>query len=1653
MDNGKGHRSKGERVVTDHAERHESESVNDEVRNEKVGTSVLRAGEVQDSEAVGAKAKQSILDKFRERRAARKAERERRLVEECALEVMKICANDQISVERRLALIEKGVQRGRYKMSDSRIADGYMGIVPEMSGFYIARMESVGLEQEQIAQNDHMQDLAIDMLKRGLNDSVRGSDMSLGDVVDSINTSGSDVALRTLDAALQHEDKAKRATEGLQVQQLGEELLERYGKYGVLRDGIRTDTDSERIQRDLALMRRLGYEPFKNNRDFDNVLKNVGLQRMAAREGLLSTQTVDRMYGRKLELLTEHGRNDENMSMAPSMTILPELETTGENPVVEHWRRVDAEAVAGEGDPMTMTVSVVQREARNRTRSLEEERSAAEVFDSYFRDGALQDAFFESSDSMYNAPMHTLRYSFHESEHSKTLRYDEGLMAVMAQNLDRLQGWDRGFVETWKKLGDGLDDEDAQKARESFMRFATGGHNMYDYAMFDENGITEDFLEQSMRYPDFAIDFAHSLEGRYTEKELRLFEMAKKYAREINIGLLVRDGKQREQTLRETVDGFFDENLMPTEALANAALAKDTLATIGMPEIAGALTGAGKQFYNFCASLEKSSSLRSKSEEIYSPDSKELSRGCLKVKDVAAVVSSFGIDGCFDENGPRPPLAYMLFRSKGASVRFAMEGHPELVEMLDEKERTLMHYYASQQTSDDERALIRGVVGGTQAEQFSAWIDKDGWTDEGLELALSKKWDLVEKIPALVERLSDDQRKYLAFCKENESMAKVLKWIADSTDQPTTRYFDAEKGGIAPGLMIGMLGGAPWTKGLMDGPIADLVKAMDMGQLNESNIELGLARFMYMDADDWAGATPTDSLIREQFLNGETKDLAMRVLQRRYHEMLKNPSGDNSELMSMAEVMRQNDGAGPLVQIESFLRFTGALAPHAERLSDITKKLEERFERDGWSEQEKSNYYAVAAEVLTASPDLYEEFAELFGNIPDSNKEAFRTFTTDIFPLYRAKLTLLKGRLSENDNGLGGGRAVDDYSAVNMQALKNDLHLALSPFNMVNLQEMNPEKWQTGIERVRERIFGEISELFGSRFGILPEVVPPTFEKRDSRAIEDMTLYLSNLHNPTPEKEAMIGFYLALLLDRREDGWLKLRSGEEINASDYLKPEKAAIVQAQIEQSRANNPISSQITGIIDERLESFRRSVQDEVANVRTGNIQTIDLRLQDLSGNLEDLTDPDLYDDPLEKGKIEILHRCMRAGNLDLTGVAASLLWGEASGRSVSPKTQKKYDAMNDDEKAAVTQVCEMMRTLMADNDIEMTPDNINAQLQRGFSALKVPFTILERMKEESVAERIGELQSKLMPPEEIAAIFGRLGEEFRPQSGVLALGADVSYLEDLLVKHEDDLSETERTQAKEYLDGIRGRLQGLQEIFDDTVARFEKMRRSVEGDAKNGQTTQAALLQKIREIDGVIRSSGQQAVITTTCTTSLPIIVENMRQCLSCKTKGCNNDTDLTFGEGYKFYLYSHNDSRVDGSVSDEIVHLVPMTSDDGRQYLSFVMDLVYGRKNSDILMSHIDTMMKKAQVLRRDFPEVPFSVFIPSLTAGSCSTSLSAESLAQNLAEFGIDSRQIRQVDRATVTQPASGYGDHYVEYSGSGARRAGSREIAGFEIIF
>ncbi len=1001
-------------------------------------------------------------------------------------------------------------------------------------------------------------------------------------------------------------------------------------------------------------------------------------------------------------------------------------------------------------------------------------------------------------------------------------------------------------------------------------------------------------------------------------------------------------------------------------------------------------------------------------------------------------------------NPDEPPFLFMMLAQDGGIIedmkrRKVFDNYPEC------QNNNVIRRVASDEFKESDRIDMLLKYGNYQSvSAHPEWLDENG------DLNSKFLWDIGATYRETPYFLSDNQKQEIAdyrtiMCQIEDVRKKHQSRVIGSTFpifETCLKYFDVN--GPKPEFWQASLnvkdfqflssqdaetkasmGFDETTMAFIDGA-AGKVFAGEKRTIDESNAIQALMRFIDKDADDWSNSSEDDLLIKEAFDGNDVKDLSLAKLRSLYEEYLKNGNSMQfpNVLTAMADYMHSKGGAGPLTQIEAFLDYAGVLGnsmQEAKKDDDWRNELitnvatiEEMMQKYRWDNQEKSNFYATSAEIINASPELFQEFTQLFVN--NLSKEEFKAFTGEIYPLYRAKLALLR-EYEDHSNGIGEGYTTIKYNPYDIDNLKNQLHTALLPFNC---KEVSLEKRRKGIERVKENIFSEISELFKTKFSILPEAIPSELSKADARVVGDMTRYLGSLAQPSQQKKDILGFYLALQLDRDQTAWKKIRSGEDVSPSNYLDIVSSFGVKQAVEQSRRNNPITLESTRIDNpERLIKFRRALQSETVSMRFGNIQTVDLRLQNLRGNMEELIDPDLYPEGIDRQRVELLRELPSQKEFNkIIGTIQQRMMG-------------KDIPLTDEGRLIMGRVEQILK----DNDLEVNTNNIKQYFQTDMKTIQAPFRILGSIDSYGVVDSIRELQAMLNPPDSVAQILEKLGETPKPQSGIMALGADLDYLENLMVKRANELTADESNTLGEYLNSIRKKLTELDGIYGKVIENYNTMK-------KNG--VHPSTLNQIKEIDKIISNEANQSIITTTCANDMTTIIENMRACLSCVTKGINNDTNLTFGEGYKFYLYSRENASRNSSVADEIVYFVPSEDEGGaNKRLSFVMDQVYGMKNSDIMMAHIETMLKKAHELKSEFPEVPISVILPGSSIMSCSTSLDAAELSRRIGS-GDGFEDIRD---KTVTVPESGFGDHYIEFGDRAARISGPRKVSsGIEIV-
>ncbi len=782
--------------------------------------------------------------------------------------------------------------------------------------------------------------------------------------------------------------------------------------------------------------------------------------------------------------------------------------------------------------------------------------------------------------------------------------------------------------------------------------------------------------------------------------------------------------------------------------------------------------------------------------------------------------------------------------------------------------------------------------------------------------------------------------------------------------------------------------------------------------IDETNWQSYLIAFLRIN-DDGRDFPPISEPVAEKlkviFADQKTKDFCLNQFRDQWTKYLHG--GDFEELpfsLSFMSSFVDRVGAGPLTQIESMSSLVRAYremhtepttAPRTKQeIFQGFSEMEDRFTKEKWSNEDKANFYNISSDILKAAPSLYSNFLDIFAEL---NPSELRRFSRELLPMYRAKLALIGRTISDSRT---------EYNPMDLVAIRKDLR----GFKKI----LRPES--TPFEMQKNKLIVEMTELFKDKFGIIK--VPEEFSSEQIRSLTDVSIYLANLSGRTAENEVVLGLYLALMLD---DKWEDFRRGLDVNPGEYLAPEKVSVAKQYLEQRRRLNPLTPEILGVDAKDLPEFYRILQQDEQNILVGDVETIDIKLTSVILNLRGLEDLDLYPNPLDRDRV--------------------ILLSDYGNRAVSAAAAKMYQRLsNPGRDISITDIEQAIQgrieAILLQEGLEVTPDSIKAHFQDGIKPFATVANVLQTVEETKAEEEIATLRELLKPPQNVIDIFSRLGEEFTATSGAMALSQDLNYLEGLVAKRED-LTDAEREAIEEYTGKIRNKVVQLQAVYEQIKAKFVSLKQ------RSDSTENQLLATKLDDIDRIISSQVTQQTITSAATNNLNVIIENMRECLACIVQGANNDTNLTFGDMNKFYLYSQSEASSRGSIADQIVFLEPVTyGEDGQQEMGFVFDRLYGASTPSVLESQIMTVVKKLKKLKNEYPTANLSVFVTqaAITSGGISIDILEEWLKENSTENTIEQVQ------GTVDVIQSASGDHYVEFGGR-TRTAGARSVSGIRI--
>lgn len=729
---------------------------------------------------------------------------------------------------------------------------------------------------------------------------------------------------------------------------------------------------------------------------------------------------------------------------------------------------------------------------------------------------------------------------------------------------------------------------------------------------------------------------------------------------------------------------------------------------------------------------------------------------------------------------------------------------------------------------------------------------------------------------------------------------------------------------------------------------------------------------------------PTNDIENKNFIFAKLREVLNKLLDSGLDSL-------SREEKMIIDIIYTN-GAGNLSYVEGLNNFIYQLIQVFQSEKAVPKTIEElkygikdignTLSRKWWDDADTVDFWNIWTDILESAPSLYSTYLDLFKELtPKQLKEFYR----DIYSYYHIELILHQqidrdGDFSYNPRELVSMRKNIKKLIINLKDTKNPSAI---------------------LKKEKERIQENIEKQFQLRFGI--KKIPNIITAEHMQSIKNHTLYLANIKGLDDEKETLIWFFLTLKLN---SVWNDFREWKDIDIREYMIDDKIYFLEHYMKE-RKKNSINLDIEGL----SEDFTKSLQEETIAESVGDVDDIDVRLLSIQSNIIELLDDDIYQ---WENKI-ILHLLNMFGKT--VWKALAMKFRELDGKG---ELWIEDDIIIDS----------LWKELSIDT---WTIEDVK-RLQLTLKSISPITNFVQKIKKIGLDGEVSILQNAKIPSEEIIAIFHKLWENFSSESGVRVISNDVQYLRIIIAKWEEKLTKEEKELATKYLDNTESHILKLESIKDDIERLFDNMYQQLKNTKNNILKDRLDALKEI-----VYQSVWGKKLIISKMTSDLDTVITNIRACLSCQKKECNNDTNLAFGDENRFFLTSYSGS-IEKSFSDQLVTLL-----ETKEWPMFVMDLMYGERVPDVFLAHILCVFKKLKILETE----KISIFVPSSAARWCH--LTEENMKKQLKEQLWDGFEIRKEEKLEISIWKSASGDSYHEFENSNCREVGEKTVKGFVI--
>ena len=353
--------------------------------------------------------------------------------------------------------IREALELGKLDLSNEDIKRHFLDSLADVKADSVALLDASGLPIEEIATNEHIQQVIVDETSKRVH-SIETNSYD-NDELSSVDKAGDSYRFGIIDAICATEDGRQRLADSINkasgcesIQDVGEKIennilwginprneRSRSSPYDKL---IHNSALIQNVAKYNSVLRKLGWEPLKKDESLaklfytyvdygiqeeERAKRRIDLQDRAYKLGLITPEVTDRLYDRQFNVLFREARNgftwildsDGGDAFLSGHVVSPDLVPSGNDLTANYWR--EQSSYLG-NDAMRLCM------AQAYGMTFLEDRWTLKLSDLIDKKGILKDAFFQNRPGSFLRDVYNAQETYHScdgEEYARTIRFLE----------------------------------------------------------------------------------------------------------------------------------------------------------------------------------------------------------------------------------------------------------------------------------------------------------------------------------------------------------------------------------------------------------------------------------------------------------------------------------------------------------------------------------------------------------------------------------------------------------------------------------------------------------------------------------------------------------------------------------------------------------------------------------------------------------------------------------------------------------------------------------------------------------------------------------------------------------------------------------------------------------------------------------------------------------------------------------------------------------------------------------------------------------------------------------------------------------------------------------------------------------------------------